>query len=108
MRNKPEIRHIELQSQAEHRHDRNNDLSPSQTSAGFGPPEILRRWQRPRPRSQYSSSSSLNDEKRLSASIDSPSSSPRFPEDDFTQVRRNRIQKMNQQNTVKPVFRGHL
>lgn len=68
--------------------DRPDDLSPSQSSGGFGPPEILRRWQRPRPRSEYSSNSSINDEnKRLSmASMDSTASSPRFPEDDITQV----------------------
>lgn len=80
--NRPEVNHISLPAHPEP--NRNDDLSPS--SGGFGPPEILRRWQRPRPRSEYSSSGSLNDEnKRLSASIDSTASSPRYPEDDFTQ-----------------------
>lgn len=82
------MNHIDLPVHTNHREDRHEDLSPSQSSGGFGPPEILRRWQRPRPRSEYSSSSSINnDDKRLSAaSLDSTASSPRFPEDDIAQV----------------------
>ncbi|XP_071125912.1 LIM and calponin homology domains-containing protein 1-like isoform X3 [Mytilus edulis] len=88
---KPEVNHIDLPVHTNHREDRHEDLSPSQSSGGFGPPEILRRWQRPRPRSEYSSSSSINnDDKRLSAaSLDSTASSPRFPEDDIAQNHMN-------------------